>query len=455
MSARVFMAATVLVAVAGLARAQVAPPVPGMNRWQEDWSVLADPAARTRPLDSLKFMPLGSEAWLSLGLTLRERYERNDAPGLGAAGQAADDYLLQRLQAHADLHLDAYWRAFAQFEDARAFDKASVSPVDKNPLDLRLAFLEYRAAGETFKARIGRQDFAFDLQRFVSSRDGPNVRQSFDAVWVDWETPDWRFIGFVSQPVEYQDAKPFDDRSGADFRFHTFRVERRVLGGDELSAYWSLYEHSSTRYGDASGRERRHVADARFAGKSGALDWDLEAMGQFGHVGGSTVRAWAVGAGTGWTLEDFSWMPRMGLQVDMASGDRHRGDGVLGTFNPLFPNGYYFSLAGYTGYVNLLQVKPQVTLHPSRSLSATLGAGLLWRQTTADAVYLQPNVPVAGTAGAPGRRTGTYWQARTDWRLDTNLTAAVELVHDDVSEVLRRAGAHDGDYVGVELKFSW
>ena len=60
-------------------------------------------------------------------------------------------------------------------------------------------------------ARVGRQDFLFDLQRFVSSRDGPNVRQSFDAVWADWETGTWRLIGFVSRPVQYFDERPFDD----------------------------------------------------------------------------------------------------------------------------------------------------------------------------------------------------------------------------------------------------
>ncbi len=30
------------------------------NRWQEDWSVLSDPALRTQPLDSLKYLPLSS-----------------------------------------------------------------------------------------------------------------------------------------------------------------------------------------------------------------------------------------------------------------------------------------------------------------------------------------------------------------------------------------------------------
>ena len=38
------------------------------------------------------------------------------------------------------------------------------------------------------------------------------------------------------------------------------------------------------------------------------------------------------------------------LQTDAASGDRNPHDGRLETFNPLFPNGYYFVLASYTCY---------------------------------------------------------------------------------------------------------
>ena len=33
-------------------------PAIKLNRWQEDWSVLADPRLRTEPFDNLKYIPL-------------------------------------------------------------------------------------------------------------------------------------------------------------------------------------------------------------------------------------------------------------------------------------------------------------------------------------------------------------------------------------------------------------
>ena len=88
------------------------------------------------------------------------------------------------------------------------------------------------------------------------------------------------------------------------------------------------------------------------------------------------------------------------------------------TFNPLFPNGSYsFSLAGNTGYVNVIQVKPSLALYPREGLEVAASLGLLWRQSTADSVYLQPDIPVAGTAGLPDRKTGAYVQLRADWQV--------------------------------------
>jgi hypothetical protein len=88
-----------------------------------------------------------------------------------------------------------------------------------------------------------------------------------------------------------------------------------------------------------------------------------------------------------------------------ASGNR-AGSNVLGTFNPLFPNGYYVSMSAYTGYVNFLHVKPSLTIQPAKAVTLMGAVGLQWRMTTADAIYTQPTIPVARTAGTGNRWTG-------------------------------------------------
>ncbi len=461
--------AGLLLADAGAAQAQVVAdaagtctakrPIPSFNRWQESWGALANPCLPRKPLDALKYVPLGSDpAWyLSLGANLRERFELNDTPLFGLGAQHADSWLIQRAQVHADARFGEHVQAFVQLEDARAYGKNAVSPVDRNPLDVEQAFVAYvgQLGPGTVKARIGRQEMAFDLQRFIAARDGPNVRQAFDALWGDYEVGAWRFIAYLTRPVQYRDVDAFDDTSNRHLKFGGLRVERSGVGPGDLSAYWSRYERDGASFPDAKGNERRDVFDARYAGKVAPFDWDVEAMGQTGQVGASTIGAWAFGALGGYTFATLPGAPRFGLQVDGASGDRHPGDGHVGTFNPLFPNGYYFTLAGYTGYSNLIHVKPSLTFKLTPKLTLLTALGFQWRDTTQDAVYGQGMATVPGTAGKGTLWTGMYAQVRADWLVNDNVALALEAVHFEVGDSLRALGARNADYVGVEAKLGW
>ncbi|MBN3759673.1 alginate export family protein [Burkholderia sp. Ac-20365] len=429
------------------------------NRWQEDWSVLGLPCVPRKPLDALKYMPLPGDptTYLSLGATLRERFELNNTPLFGLGSTKPDSYVIQRAQVHADARIGEHVQAFFQLEDARPFGKDSVSPVDKNPLDIEQAFVAfvYGVGGGTLKTRIGRQEMAFDLQRFVSVRDGPNVRQAFDALWADYEIDKWRFIGYMTQPVQYRDVTAFDDVSNRHLTFSGVRVERVNTGPGDLSAYWSRYNRDNARFLDATGTEHRDVFDVRYAGKVAPFDWDAETMLQTGHVGNDTIGAWAFGVLTGYTFASMTGTPRLGLQVDGASGDKHPGDGRVGTFNPLFPNGYYFTLAGYTGYSNLIHVKPSISFKVTPKVTLMTALGFQWRATTADAIYGQGSAVVPGTAGKGTRWTGMYAQVRADWLVSSNVALALEAVHFQVGDSIRALGARNADYVGVEAKFGW
>jgi hypothetical protein len=121
--------------------------------------------------------------------------------------------------------------------------------------------------------------------------------------------------------------------------------------------------------------------------------------------------------------------------MDAASGDHQPADNVLGTFNPLFPNGYYFTLAGFTGYVNLFHVKPSLTVKPATNLSV-MGAGA---RTTADAIYVQPNIPVAERP-----RQGLVGRLRAIARelsLQPDRRTGSRALQD--RDTIRQAGSHD------------
>jgi hypothetical protein len=128
-------------------------------------------------------------------------------------------------------------------------------------------------------------------------------------------------------------------------------------------------------------------------------------------------------------------------------------DNTLETFNPLFPEGYY--LADYTGYPNVIHLKPALTVHPKRSAEVTIALAGQWRQTTGDAIYVFPGFPLAGTADTPGRYTGMYCEARGNWTITPHHSIGFDAVHYPIGTAIRRPGGRDADSVSVELRFGW
>ncbi len=431
------------------------------NRWQEDWSVLADPRVPREPLDSLKYIPLSAddpEWYLSLGANLRERFEANNASGFGTGPNRNADYDISRFEVLANLRLGRQFQFFTELQSDYAIGKQQLTPVDQDrPVDLEQAFMVLIEPLDDglLKFRLGRQQFAVDLQRFISFRDGPNVRLSFDAAWLEYARGPWVYIAFHSRPVQDRDFRAFDDYSNNQSTFDGARVERKVMESAAVSAYYARYCQDGAKYLTVSGNERRDILDSHFSGTMRSIDWDVEAMRQTGQIGGETIEAWGFGSLAGYTMANVPWKPRFGIQLDAASGNKNPGDHELNTFNPLFPNGYYVTLAGYTGYVNFIHVKPSVTAHPAESLQLMSAIGMQWRETTADAVYLQGNIPVAGTAGHPGRYTGTYGQGRIEYAATPHLALALEVVHFQIGTAVHAVGGRDSNYAGAQFTLGW
>lgn len=420
--------------------------------------MLADPKVPREPLDQLKYIPLSggdTQTYLSFGANLRERLEVNNPQfGIGSSRQSSD--LLSRLQAHSDLRIAGQVQVFVQVQSDVAPGKRVLSPVDQDHLDLEQAFvaLTEPLADGTLFVRVGRQEVGFDLQRFLSVRNGPNVRQAYDGATVAYTTGPWRFIALYTDPVHSRDLRPFDDYSSPHLTFGLVRIERKI-GASSLSAYIGRFRQDGARFPSASGNERRDIVDLRFTGAAAAYDWDVEGMIQNGSIGVRSIHAWATGAVVGRTFAASPFRPRLSLQFDAASGDKSLSDNQLNTFNPLFPSGSYFNTAGYQTYANLLHVKAGLTVTPRDRLRLGAGIGGEWRETVTDAIYTIPDVAVPGTAGGGGRYVGAYGELRADYAVTSHVALALEFVHFSAGPTIMSAGGHDTDYFGTEVRYGW
>ena len=74
-------------------------------------------------------------------------------------------------------------------------------------------------------------------------------------------------------------------------------------------------------------------------------------------------------------LADAVWSPRLGLVLDVASGDKNPADPNLQTFNALFQSGTYSGRAQLLGPSNSIRFEPSITFAPARHMLVSAGCG--------------------------------------------------------------------------------
>ena len=292
--------------------------------------------------DRLRYIPLSDDpdVYLSLGGEARLRIDAFDAPRFAIGGEPADIFGLARALFSADLHLGSRVRAYGELGLHRDIDKKAAPAIsDRDGLDAQVAFVDLTPdADRRWRLRLGRQEVSLNpTQRFVSVREGPNIRQSFDGLRVTRQTTDLRLEAFYLRPVVIQTGA-FDDSRNEDQRFYGVYASKPLSKAVTLDIYALELDRDGVRFGAVRGDERRSSFGARLAGKRGPVDYEAEGMVQGGRFAGQDIRAWGGSVGAGYTLTQ-AWSPRLGLRFDAGSGDDDPGDGKLRTFNPLFPKG--------------------------------------------------------------------------------------------------------------------
>jgi hypothetical protein len=438
-----------------------APPYK-LLRYDENYRYLQDPTMRIDFWDPIKYIPIGSHNWfLSLGGEVRERFEGYSAANFGVPGTTADSYRLHRVLVHADLHAGENARGFVQLGNQLSFGKNAAAPPYLDRLDVQQAFLDVRApltgdAQADPYVRIGRQEIALGSQRLVSIRDAPNVRRSFDGIRVGGVVDQVRLDAFATRPVLLKPGD-FDDQPNHVQGFWGLytTIPKSFIPASGLDVYYFGFENSGARYSVGAGVERRHSIGARVFGRFGNWDWDWETLGQFGSFGQQDIRAWGFAADTGYAFAISGWKGRGGLKATIGSGDHDPHDGKLGTYGGLFPKLAYFNQAGLLGASNVVDMQPSLTLRPTDSVKITVACDFIWRATTNDAVYTAVAIPIVGTAGRPGRYSGSQFSVDVFWQANRHIVVNAGLVHVDVAKILSSVGGHNTTFTYASVAYTF
>jgi len=96
--------------------------------------VLADPRVAREPLDGLKYIPLvptDRKSICAFGVNVRERVVLDHATLFGTPTGESGEWILSRLEWHADLRLGNHIQIFTQFTNAMAQPRRNVWPSTK------------------------------------------------------------------------------------------------------------------------------------------------------------------------------------------------------------------------------------------------------------------------------------------------------------------------------------
>ncbi|PZU43827.1 MAG: alginate export family protein [Sphingomonas sp.] len=368
---------------------------------------------------------------------------------------------LQRYTLHGDLILGPHMRVFAQLSSAIETGRAGgPSPVDENKLALQNAFIDLNiplGQDAALTLRGGRQELLFGSGRLVDAREGPNVRRTFDAVRAIVELPEWRVDMLITQPRRPLPGV-FDDEANKDQALWGIYA---VGGKDWLAAgavdlYYLGYRDNAGTFAQGTARERRHSIGARFHGAKRGWDWNWEAIYQFGSFGDGTISAWTIASETGFTFQDRPWRPRIALSANIASGDSDPTDANLGTFNPLFPRGNYFSEAAVLGPRNFFNIHPFLTVSPLKDWSLTADVNVFWRLDTNDGVYAPSGQLIRLPSGSDERFVGSAASLTSEYALSENLILTASYTHFFAGDFIRMTGtSEDIDFIELTIQFKF
>jgi hypothetical protein len=412
-------------------------------RYDEDYSYLAIDTSRSS-YERLKYTPLSDQVYVSAGGEIRylaQYYENED---WGDAPKREYTSFYTRYLFHGHLKWRNRLAIFAQLNST--FANGRITPnrsIDENRADLHQAFLDISLLNHSnhkLVLRTGRQELFYGSQRIIAVREGPNNRQSFDAVKLLFQSQRVKADFFISRPVQIRQGT-FDDVSNLNQSlWSAYIVINRLTMDSHLDLYYIGFSDDDRTFDAGTASEQRHSLGFRAWRKGHPFQFDIEALYQFGDFGTSTIDAYTASVNASYRFTSWRLQPAIGVKTEVISGDNTRDDNELNTFNPLFPRGAYFGLAALIGPSNLIDFHPSIDLSLHKNITFMADFDVFWRHSINDGIY-GPNTALLYGSNSPSAFIGRQIGLSFEFTPNKHLTCIPEFMWFDAGTYLKDVSA--------------
>jgi hypothetical protein len=380
-------------------------------------------------------------------------------------GSDVQDVGWLRVFLRADAEITDDLRARVEVRDARAFgqETATNAQLQANGagLDLKEGWFEAEGLPGDLAFRAGRFTLGYGDERLVGELDWHTYGRSFDGAHLSRIFGRTKAELFGVRVLErgLPAVAPGADNDDQDF-YGLHLSTPRAIHHSDLDVYAFHLADRMRAPGEKpgeSGNTGFTTAGLRVTGSRDALDWGAEAAVQAGSLAGDGLRAHAFAARAGWTFADAPWAPRVGVEIDRATGDEDPTDGDRESFQTLFPTNHrHYGILDLMAWQNMRAAGASLRLTPATGWTVDLAAWKLALDESADAWYGASGAVIRGGAAGADEDLGTELDLVVAWKMNEHFRAAIGGSHFRDGPFVRDTGG-GGDtlwlYVRLQVDF--
>ena len=442
-----------------LASPQVEAQTFELLRFDEDYSYLANEKERPS-YPAIKFIPIGKASYWTFGGDIRQELSFFKNEDWGSRNLGENNFLLQRYDLQLDLHITNRFRFFAQARSAlEEGRKDGPRFIDQDKLNLQNFFYDFtpwRSNKDSLTIRIGKQEMNYGSGRILSVQDGSNARIDFAGVKCIYRVKSLSADLFAMES-DIDHYGVFDNRLSDALNLWGVYTTFHIPEWDHLDLYYIGSRKDSCSYEAGVGHEQRNTFGVRFWRAGARWSYDIESDYQSGKFGLTDISAWALFTDLSIRLSHFPLSPNIGMKSDFTSGNKHRGNESLGTFNALYPRSAYFGYNPLVGAGNLVDLHPYVTLRPVAKMTLSLDVLFNWRVTLTDGIYTPLATYSLGGTPIDKRYIGTSCTVKLEYALNSFLGLVAGFQYFETGPFLERAILHAANAreASVRLTFAF